>query len=149
MRQPLGFTREAKEQTGKLWITVVFTNAERTRAALAAALNLSHHLNAFVEVVVMRVVPYPLPLDQPPVPQEFTKKHVMEQTGIAEEKTAICIYDCRDAEEALLQVLQPNSVVIIGSRKAWWPTREDRLARKLRQAGHDVVLTGTRSLLRK
>src|SRR5215471_12548206 len=132
MRQPLGFTREANEHIGQLWITVLFTNTERTRGALVSALELAEDLNAYVEVVVMRVVPYPLPVDKPPVSPEFTRKQAMELITAVTDKAQVRIYDCRNPEEALLETLQPHSLVIIGSR-AWWPIREQRLARKLRQ----------------
>ena len=57
--------------------------------------------------------------------------------------TAIQIYLCRDRWEALFSVLKPYSLVVIGGKKRWWPTPESRLANKLRNAGHEVILTET------
>jgi hypothetical protein len=49
------------------------------------------------------------------------------------------MYLCRDSSETLLAVLKPRSLVVIGGRRRWWPTREERLAKKLRGAGHEVI----------
>jgi hypothetical protein len=32
-------------------------------------------------------------------------------------------------------------MVIVGSRKRWWPTREKKLAAALRRDGHRVILS--------
>jgi hypothetical protein len=42
--------------------------------------------------------------------------------------------------ETLAAVLEPHSLIVLGARKRWWPTQEKRLARKLRRAGHEVIL---------
>jgi hypothetical protein len=46
---------------------------------------------------------------------------------------------CRDRVETLRKVLKPHSLVVIGGRRSWWPTPENRLARQLRRSGHEVV----------
>ena len=53
--------------------------------------------------------------------------------------TGVRLYLCRDQTEALRSVLKPHSLVVIGGNRGWWPTREKRLARQLRRAGHEVV----------
>jgi hypothetical protein len=50
---------------------------------------------------------------------------------------------CRDPFSALEEKLPSNSVVVIGKRNGWWPQREDRLAKRLRAAGHHVVRAAT------
>jgi hypothetical protein len=35
--------------------------------------------------------------------------------------------------------LKPGSIVVIGARQSWWPTAEQRMAAKLRKAGHFVI----------
>jgi len=56
-------------------------------------------------------------------------------------ETRVSIYLCRDPLETLRSVLKPHSLVVVGSRKRWWPTAEERLAKKLRHFGHQVVVT--------
>jgi hypothetical protein len=36
-----------------------------------------------------------------------------------------------------------GSIVVIGGRERWWPTRENKLARQLRREGHEVVFKET------
>src|SRR5262249_29531265 len=114
----------------------------QTRIALNSALRLTQDLNAAFRIVLTRVVPYPLPLDRPPVPAGFTERQVAELTNGLEVDTAVCIYNCRDRETAVLQSLPPRSVVVVGSRRCWWPSPEKRLLRALRRAGHSVIFMG-------
>jgi hypothetical protein len=55
---------------------------------------------------------------------------------------SVHLYQCRDQVETLLRVLSPNSLVVIGGRKHWWPTPERRVARALQSKGHRVVFVG-------
>jgi hypothetical protein len=89
------------------------------------------------------VVPYPLPLESPPVLVEFNEKRFRVIASQSPVETKVQIYLCRDQFEALTLVLNPASVVVLGGPKRWWPTQERRLARKLRKAGHEVILKET------
>lgn len=128
-----------EESDQKLNIAVVFTSVESTLAALKEAGNLANSLGAKIKLVVPQVVPYPLPLETPPVLLEFNEHRfrVIASESLAE--TSVQIYLCRDRLEMLLRTLSPNSLVVIGSRKKWWPTTEKLTARRLRQAGHKVI----------
>jgi hypothetical protein len=44
------------------------------------------------------------------------------------------LYVCRDRWHMLASVLRPHSLVVIGVPRRWWPTREERVARKLRRS---------------
>jgi hypothetical protein len=46
----------------------------------------------------------------------------------------------RDWLEAFRKALEPKSLVILATKKRWWPTRQDKLARALAKAGHQVML---------
>ena len=46
----------------------------------------------------------------------------------------------RDRVEGFRQVLRPGSAVLLGSRKRFWRTREEKLARELTRLGHHVSL---------
>jgi hypothetical protein len=47
---------------------------------------------------------------------------------------------CQDKRQALLRVLKPKSLVVIGAKSRWWPTEECKLAEVLRSKGHEVVV---------
>jgi len=55
-------------------------------------------------------------------------------------ETTVRLYLCRDRMETLAAVLEPHSLIVLGGRRRWWPTQEKRLVRKLRRAGHEVIL---------
>ena len=46
----------------------------------------------------------------------------------------------RGSNEGFCHVLKPESIVLLGARKHWWRTREEKLARRLARDGHKVVL---------
>jgi hypothetical protein len=57
--------------------------------------------------------------------------------------TTVHICHCRDRMDALNTELAPSSIVVIGGKPGWWPTAERRIAKKLRNAGHHVIMAGT------
>ena len=131
------------ETASRLDVAVVFTSPAATMAALSRATALAHRLNAHISLLVPQLVPYPLPLESPPVLLDFSEPWLREIAAQSPVETSIRIYLCRDRLETLQSVLAPRSLVVIGGRKRWWPTREKSLARRLRQHGHEVVFTET------
>src|SRR5450631_2554179 len=127
----------------KLNIAVVFTSVESTLAALKEAGNLANSLGARITLVVPQVVPYPLPLETPPVLVEFNEKRFRVMASESPVETSVQIYLCRDRFETLTSVLAPGSIVVLGGRRRWWPTKDELLARQLRRAGYEVVFKET------
>lgn len=137
-------SRPPVEEAGPgLNIAVVFTSVEATLAALREAGTLASSLSARITLLVPQVVPYPLALETPPVLIEFNEKRFRTIASQSPVETVVQIYLCRDGLETLTNVLNPGSIVVIGGRKRWWPTREKKLARQLRRAGHEVVFKET------
>jgi len=133
-------TRPVREETDqKLNIAVVFTSVESTLSAMKEAGRLANSLGARITLMVPQVVPYPLPLETPPVLVEFNEHRFQVIASECLVETGVQIYLCRDRLEMLLATLSPNSLVVVGGRKKWWPTSERLIARRLRQAGHKVI----------
>jgi hypothetical protein len=131
----------AEETDSKLNISVVFTSVDATLAALKEAGDLASSLGGRITLLVPQIVPYPLPLTRPPVAVDFNERRLRVIASDCRVETRVSIYLCRDPLETLKSVLKPHSLVVVGSRKRWWPTAEKRLAAKLRSAGHEVVIT--------
>jgi hypothetical protein len=131
---------QARNRASRLPVFVVFTSMNRTLKALEKASQLAKPLQTGITVLVVQEVHYSLPLDEPPVPFEFVIRHFEEMAGRLPENTQISAYVCREPMQALKRVLKHNCPVVMGVRKRWWPTREERLARKLRRTGYDVIL---------
>jgi hypothetical protein len=130
---------------GRLEVNVIFTDPQATAAALKTAGSLARDLGACIRVRAAIPVPYRLPLDEPPGPIRFTEHLLLNLVCRPELGTfepSVHVYLCRDQVEALLQVLRPNSLVVIGGRKHWWPAAERRTAKALRSKGHRVVFIG-------
>lgn len=131
------------EQTG-LEVTVLFTTATETAEALKTASTLAADLNARINLIGVQVVPYPLPLERPPVYVEYLRDRLRAIADGVTIPVQIRLYIGRDAAETLTSVLPVGSIVVIGSNRRWWPTRPKTLARHLQRHGHQVVLTNGR-----
>jgi hypothetical protein len=137
-------SRPPAEEVGqRLNIHVVFTSVDSTLAALKEAGNLANSLGARITLVVPQVVPYPRPLESPPVLVEFNENRFRVMATKNPVETSVHIYLCRDRLETLTSVLNVGSIVILGGRKRWWPTKEEKLARQLRSAGYEVLFKET------
>ncbi len=124
----------------ELSVFVIFTSIHLTLKALEKAREIAKPLGASILVVAAQVVPFPLRLDEPPVPIEFIIRRFEEMAAEFPEKIEVAAYLCRDPVVAFRTILIPYCPVVIGLRKRWWPTRYERLARKLRRAGFNLHL---------
>ena len=128
-----------------LEVNVIFTELEATAAALKAAESFARELGARICLRAGLVVPVQLPLDQPLVSVEFLEKalrDLVNRSVAGELERTIHLYICRDWMDTLSEVLKPDSVVMIGARKRWWPTSTSRLARAFRANHGRVIVIG-------
>jgi hypothetical protein len=117
-------------------IVVLHTTVAETLQALKTAAHLAHGLSARIRLLVLEVVPYPLPLDHPDVTLPFTHRRFRTLAENASVETNVDIHLVRDREKALASILEPHSIVVMGSHRSWWP---NRLAKRLQRAGHQLV----------
>lgn len=122
-----------------LEVVVIHTTQRGTLAALKAAAGLAKELSARIRLLVPQVVPYALPLTLPPVSADFIRRQFQTLALGARIETRIEVLLCRDKWQVLESVLSPRALVVLGGRRSWWPTRESRLANRLRHLGHHVV----------
>ena len=120
----------------ELDLVVPFTTPALTRAAIRAAEQLGDGLEASIRLIKLQVVPYQV--EECPINLEF----LQEQLNRFESKLPlrVVIVLTREDEADLLQALRPDSIVVLASEKRIWRTRTERLAAKLRNSGHRVVL---------
>jgi len=137
------FQPESQQQPARLRIHVLFTNPADTRAALNTAIEMATELDSEIALIVTPIVPFPLPMENPPVPLEFASEQIRRlaesvRAGGAELKGYI--YLCRNPMETLIRELPAHSLVVIGVRPHWPFGKSKRLARALRRNGHEVIL---------
>jgi hypothetical protein len=143
LRHGYPYQLEQRSNFPELDVFVVFTSISATMQALKRAAVLAESLASRITLLVPQVVPYPLPLAKPGVNSEFTERRFYALASANRVQTSVRIYLCRDRWDALAQVLKPNSLVVLGEEKHWWPTASGRMARKLRRMGHAVVVVET------
>jgi hypothetical protein len=128
-------------------VTVLYTNVRATLAALRRAASLARDLGATIRILNIRTVPYPLPLDKPPVDREVVARNISTLADGQPIPTRIEICFGRDVVESLLQSLSPNSIVLVGSKSRWWENKERKLAKQLARHGHQIILVAERKEL--
>jgi hypothetical protein len=132
-------TEQRVGQDGKLDLQFVLTRLSVARAALASASAYASGLEARITILAPQVVPYPLPLDEPPVQTAILENTLGALAAEQPVETAVEIYLCRDRWETMQRVLKPESIVMISRRNNWWLFPEVRFVSALRKAGHRVV----------
>lgn len=136
--------RKHEEDNKRLNITVVFTSVGSTLAAMKRAGVLARSLGARIVLIVPQVVPFPLPLESPPVLLDWNERRFHTIAEASPVETVVRLYLCRDRIETLKNALSPKSLVVVGGPKMWWPLSGERgLTRKLRRQGHEVIFTET------
>ncbi len=133
---------------GPLEVNVIFTDPPATAAALQFAQSLARELGACLRLRAAIAVPLRLPLDAPQISVAFLQETLRKLASEIERDAfdpAIHLYLCRDRVPALVLALRPNSLVVIGARKRWWPAAESRMADALESKGHRVIFVDSRA----
>jgi hypothetical protein len=137
------FNPENVKQPGRLRIHVLFTNPGDTRAALNTAIEMACELEFEIALIVTQIVPFPLSLDDPPVPLDFASEQIRrlaESVSTGPTELQGYIFLCRNPIETLVRELPARSLIVIGIRPRWPFGKSKRLARALRRSGHEVIL---------
>jgi len=134
------FPPDSEEGSQRLRINVLFTTPQETRLALQRAAKLSTGLGAEILLIVPQIVPFPLELDNPPVPLGFASEQMCALVESIDADLDGHIYLCRDRLQTFLHVLRTNSITVLGLKRRWFFSKSERLARALRRKGHHVIL---------
>jgi len=136
-----GFAK-LRQAAGQVQVFVPYTRSELTQAALSHAAALTRNLSARITLFAVHLVPYPLPLDRPDVPATFLERKLGSVAQASGARADIRIGFARDPNIGLEQILPRHSLIVIATKRRWWPTPEVKLARILARAGHSVALVG-------
>ena len=120
-------------------IVVPYTTPYLTRLALKKAEELGSEIPANIRVLRMQRVPFPLDIHHSPVSLD-TLREQTRQVARGIPTSEILIYLTRDPHETLLKALQPDSILVIASRKRWWRTSQERLKKLCEKNGYRVAL---------
>jgi len=128
----------------RLNVTVIATTREGTTAALGEAHRLAKDLGAHITLLKMEVVPSRFPLEESPVTLDVTTKQLCSlvlQSAAREQDVTVRSCLCRDRDFTLQRILRRRALIVIGGRRHWWLSREERLEKVLRGLGHHVIFT--------
>lgn len=131
--------RPATRTAPRLRLFVLFTDPPHTRAALHHARQLSRDLDAAITLLALQHVPYPLPLDQPPVNDVFLARQLADLASV-DAAVDIEICRCRDARSVTRALFPPGAILLIGTGP-WFHRKFHKLAAQLTQAGCSVIQT--------
>lgn len=121
-------------------LAVLATTEEGTRCALESAKRLTGSVDARVVLLVPVVQPYSIPFD-PDNDNRNARAHehraLAARVGV---NVTVLVCVCQRLEDVVHQMLGRSSPVLVGGRRrSWWPTREQRLVRRLIGEGYPVV----------
>ena len=126
----------------KLEVNVIFTTEAATLIALKSAADLGAGLDAQINIIAAQPVPLAFPVNRPPVSVDFTLRRLKDLASRGAQgdlEATVNLYLCRDRRQALLNVLAPGSLVVIGGKPRWWGSESKRIAKILTRHGHRVV----------
>ncbi len=130
--------REAAVRTSE--VNVIFTTAEATIAALRVAATLGRACNASVRLIAPQPPLSPVDDDalavRNPVESDAFRARLAREID-ARVHVLVCV--TRSVADLARTLLRRRSLVVIGGRPSWWPTRQERLRRTLEAQGHFVV----------
>jgi hypothetical protein len=126
--------------SGELDIVVPYTEPSVAEALLKRAVALTAGLNARVMLVAVHTVPYAEPFGCPAAAHAHLVEQLVDLASRCPLPVNAQVVLARSREEGFAYVLKPQSTVLLGARKHWWRTEEERLARTLARDGHKVVL---------
>ena len=124
-------------------IYVVATNDRGTCAALATVRACAANLNARIVLLVPYVVPYVQPLEHPADSPQCAGERFRGVADALELGVTVRVCVCRSIS-CVMALLPQDALVLLGGKRRWWPTREERLASMLARGGFRTLFIRTR-----
>jgi hypothetical protein len=118
-------------------VCVLFTTVEQTRHAVRVGHDLAQALAATLTLIDFRITTYPLRSDAPGADDPV--KRFVQQLRWAGTDIGARSFVCGTDHQAIPLAFRPHSIIVVGARRSWLPTRTERLRRALEWAGHFVL----------
>ena len=133
-----GRLEDASGSGAELELVIPYTCADETRAVMERAAALTKGLNARISLVAVHAVPYASTYGCPSSTHAFLVARLLELSGASSLPVTAQVVLADSQEDGFAYALKPGSTVLLGCRKHLWRTREERMARRLAEAGHNV-----------
>ena len=148
MKRTIAFLSESKRRPRSaaishqrpLEVVVLYTQPALAAQALAAALELSRGFEAAITLMAVHVLPYAAPLECQPGVRTRLEAELAAVARTSPISIGARLVFARDRENAFQTLLPRNALVVIGAKRHWWRTPEERFARRLAARGHSVAV---------
>src|SRR5580658_1416400 len=131
---------EADSQCGPIEVVVPFTEWAVTEAVMNRAAAFTANLNASLMLIAVHTVPYPMPFGCPALVHARLVDQLIDLASRCPLPVNPQVVLARTCEEGFRHALKPESTVLLGTRRRFWKTSEERLAITLARDGHHVAL---------
>jgi len=121
-------------------IVVPYTEWSVTCEVLRRAVALVAGLNVSIQLVAVHTNPYPAPAGCPSMVHAHLVQQLVDLAGLCPLPVVPQVVLARYWDEGFRYVMKPHSTILIGSRRHFWRTHEERLAKALAREGHQVAL---------
>ncbi len=130
---------ETKQKQHWLELSVVFTTVQHTLLSLQTAAQLAGGLGKRIQLLAPDSDLYPASLITPRTLADFTARYFLTMLP-HRSSLQIKIISYPAGTGDLWEVLPPRSLLVMaGNRHRFWPSTEQRFARRLQEAGHEVI----------
>ena len=133
-------TLESAPSQRQLEIVVPYTEWALAEAVLQRAAALAAGLDVRVRLVAVHSVPYAASYGCPAVVHAHLVEQLTDLASRCQFPVEAQVVMSRGWLEGFEFAMRPDSTVLVGSRKHFWRTREESLARELAREGHNVAL---------
>jgi hypothetical protein len=133
-------TLATSEPVGELEVVVPYTEWAVTAALLKRAETLTAGLNVKLKLIAVHAVPFPATFECPAAVHAHLVEQVMDLASRCPFPVDAQVVLARSRDEGFRYMLKPESTVLLGARKHFWRTAEERLAKTLVADGHKVAL---------
>ena len=131
---------ETDGKCGVIEVVVPFTEWAVTEAVMKRAAAFTANLNASLMLIAVHAVPYPMSFGCPALVHAHLVDQLIDLASQCPLPVNPQVVLARSCEEGFRHALKPESTVLLGTRKRFWKTREERLALALVRDGHHVAL---------
>src|ERR1035437_7074084 len=113
--------------SGELELVVPYTDPDLTRALLRKAVALTAGLQARISLVAVHAVPFPADFRCSASTHTFLVDRLTELAAECPLPVNPLVVLARSREEGFRYALRPESTVLLGTRRRFWRTSEERL----------------------
>jgi hypothetical protein len=126
--------------SAELEIVVPYTEWSVTSAVLRRAVSLAAGLNVRIQLIAVHTSPYPTAVGCPALVHAHLVEQLVDLAAMCPIPVNPQVVLARYWDEGFRYAMKPSSTVLVGSRRHFWRTHEEKLAQALAREGHQVAL---------